>query len=55
MSHLICGGVYDWSTGLIHRNGGYFDPLLGIWLALAPLSVVQSWRRRKKGGHPWVK
>jgi hypothetical protein len=55
VSHLICGGVYDWSTGLIHRNGRYFDPMLGIWLALAPLVVVQSWRgrKRKRGGMPW--
>ena len=25
VSHLICGGVYDWSTGLIYRGGRYFD------------------------------
>jgi hypothetical protein len=24
VSHLICGGVYDWSTGLIYRGGRYF-------------------------------
>ena len=48
VSHLICGGVYDWSTGLIHRDGRYFDPMLGIWLALAPLVVVQSWRGRRR-------
>jgi YD repeat-containing protein len=55
VSHLICGGVYDWSTGLIFRGGRYFDPTLGIWLALAPLVVVQSWRGRKKKrrGMPW--
>jgi hypothetical protein len=55
VSHLICGGVYDWSTGLVHRDGRYFDPMLGIWLALAPLVVVQSWRgrKRKRGGMPW--
>ncbi|MFP4396243.1 MAG: hypothetical protein ACLFTI_13380, partial [Anaerolineales bacterium] len=28
VSHLICGGVYDWSTGLIYRGGRYFDPHL---------------------------
>jgi YD repeat-containing protein len=50
VSHLICGGVYDWSTGLIYRGGRYFDPSLGIWLALAPLAVVQSWRRKKRRG-----
>jgi len=55
VSHLVCGGVYDWSTGLIYRDGRYFDPLLGIWLALAPLVVVQSWRGRKqkRRGAPW--
>ena len=38
VSHLVCGGVYDWSTGLIYRGGRYFDPNLGIWLALMPLA-----------------
>ncbi len=47
VSHLICGGVYDWSTGLIYRGGRYFDPNLGIWLALMPLMVAQGWRKRK--------
>ena len=47
VSHLVCGGVYDWSTGLIYRGGRYFDPMLGIWLALMPLMVVQGWRKRK--------
>jgi hypothetical protein len=47
-SHLICGGVYDWSTGLIFKGGRYFDPSLGIWLALVPLVVIQSWRGCKK-------
>jgi hypothetical protein len=54
VNHLVCGGVYDSSTGLIYRDGRYFDPLLGIWLALMPLIVVQSWKRRKKGrGWSW--
>jgi hypothetical protein len=55
VSHLVCGGVYDWSTGLIYKDNNYFDPLLGIWLALAPLVVVQSWRGRKRKGRgfPW--
>ncbi len=47
VSHLICGGVYDGSTGLIYRGGRYFDPNLGIWLALMPLMVAQGWRKRK--------
>jgi len=56
VSHLVCGGVYDWSTGLIYRGGRYFDPTLGLWLALAPLVVVQSWRgwRGKRPRFPWV-
>ena len=55
VSHLVCGGVYDWSTGLIYEDGRYFDPMLGIWLALAPLVVVQWWRgrKRKRRGFPW--
>jgi YD repeat-containing protein len=48
VSHLVCGGVYDWSTGLVYKDGRYFDPMLGIWLALTPLVVVQSWRRRRE-------
>ena len=55
VSHLVCGGVYDWSTGLIYKGGRYFDPSLGIWLVLTPLMVVQSWRRRRRRrqGVPW--
>lgn len=36
VSHLVCGGVYDWSTGLIYKDGRYFDPMLGIWLTMLP-------------------
>jgi YD repeat-containing protein len=50
VTHLVCGGVCDWSTGLIYRGGRYFDPALGIWLALGPLVVVQGWRERKRKG-----
>jgi len=55
VSHLVCGGVYDWSTGLIYKGGRYFDPMLGIWLALVPLIVIQSWRgcKKKRRGFPW--
>jgi len=53
VSHLVCGGVYDGSTGLIYRDGHYFDPNLGIWLALMPLLVVQGWRKRKER-RQWV-
>ncbi len=56
VSHLICGGVYDWSTGLLYKGGRYFDPSLGIWLVLLPLAVIQTWpgRKKRKGGYPWV-
>ncbi len=55
VSHLICSGVYDRSTGLIYQNGRYFDPSLGIWLALTPLMVIQAWKKRRRGGYPaWV-
>ncbi len=55
VSHLICGGVYDWSTGLVYRDGRYFDPVLGIWLALMPLLVFQAWKgRRGRRGMPWL-
>jgi len=32
VSHLVCGGVYDQSTGLLYKGGRYFDPMLGIWI-----------------------
>jgi len=56
VSHLVCGGVYDGSTGLLYQGGRYFDPALGIWLALLPLAVIQAWpgRKKRKGGQPWV-
>jgi hypothetical protein len=51
VSHLICGGVYDWSTGLIYKGGRYFDPNLGIWLMMMPLAVMSLWHgRRRRGG-----
>ena len=56
VTHLICGGVYDWSTGLLYKGGRYFDPTLGIWLALGPLAVIQGWMERKRKGKrrvPW--
>jgi hypothetical protein len=39
VTNLGCGDIYDWSTGLIYKNGRYFDPTLGIWLTLAPFVV----------------
>jgi hypothetical protein len=52
----VCGGVYDWSTGLLYKDRRYFDPVLGIWLVLIPLVVVQSWKKRRKGTRdfPWA-
>ncbi len=56
VSHLVCGGIYDWSTGLLYRGGRYFDPTLSIWLALGVGMVVQGWRekRRKQRGFVWI-
>ncbi len=51
VSHLVCGGVYDQSTGLLYKGGRYFDPSLGIWLALLPLIVVR--RKKKRRGFPF--
>src|SRR5690606_38598413 len=50
VTHLGCtdDAVYDWSTGLIYKNGGYFDPTLGIWLALTPFVVWQTQRPQKR-------
>ncbi len=53
VSHLSCkgDGVYDWSTGLIFKNGKYFDPSLDIWL-IAPVLFIwpaQQYRKRRKG------
>jgi YD repeat-containing protein len=59
VSHLVCGGMYDWSTGLVYKDGRYFDPMLGIWLALAPLVVVQwasscSPKRKERRSGLWT-
>ncbi len=53
VSHLVCSGVYDWSTGLLYKDGRYFDPTLGIWLALMPLLVIQGWGKKAKRRHGW--
>jgi YD repeat-containing protein len=41
-------GVYDWSTGLIFFNGRYFDPTLGIWIALGIALQGRPWDRKRK-------
>ena len=43
VSHLVCGGVYDQSTGLIYKNGRYF--VLRFALDAAQIPVwVSGWR-----------
>lgn len=54
VTNLGCGGIYDFSTGLIFKNGKYFDPNSGIWLTMSGLVIYQGrWlpygRRRKWG------
>ena len=50
VTNLGCGDIYDWSTGLVYKNGRYFDPTLGIWLTLAPYIVWQKYKLGKRGG-----
>jgi len=55
VSHLVCSGVYDWSTGLLYRGGHYFDPSLGIWVTLMPLIISSRQKRRgRKSGTRWA-
>jgi hypothetical protein len=49
VTNLGCGDIYDWSTGLVYKNGRYFDPNLGIWLTLAPFVVWQKYKLGKRG------
>jgi YD repeat-containing protein len=53
VSHLVCEGVYDWSTGLIYKDGRYFDPILGIWLLVGGLVFFQNRPSRKKKHTKW--
>ncbi len=46
-------GMYDWSTGLIFLGGRYFDPSLGIWIALGPLIVLQAKPGSRKKSRGW--
>jgi hypothetical protein len=45
VTYLDCGNgaIYDWSTGLIFKNGGYFDPAIGIWLIISAVMAWQVW------------
>lgn len=44
VTNLDCGGnaTYDFSTGLIFKNGNYFDPNTGIWITLGGMFVWQA-------------
>jgi hypothetical protein len=46
VTHLGCEGntTYDFSTGLIFKNGRYFDPNTGIWITLSGMVVWNSWQ-----------
>lgn len=45
VTHLGCEGntTYDFSTGLIFKNGRYFDPNTGIWITLSGMVIYQAW------------
>ncbi|MCP4413268.1 MAG: hypothetical protein GY808_11970, partial [Gammaproteobacteria bacterium] len=46
VTNLDCGNnaTYDWSTGLIFKNGNYFDPRTGVWLVGGGLVIWNSWQ-----------
>jgi GH24 family phage-related lysozyme (muramidase) len=48
VTHLGCDGntTYDFSTGLIFKNGRYFDPNTGIWITLSGMVVWNEWQTR---------
>jgi hypothetical protein len=52
VTYLDCGtgGIYDWSTGLIFKNGRFFDPTVGIWTTLSGVVVYHhaGWARGRK-------
>jgi len=56
VTNLDCGGstIYDFSTGLIFKNGSYFDPNTGIWLTMSGVVVYQTgwmpYNRKQKWG-----
>lgn len=62
VTHLGCDGntTYDFSTGLIFKNGNYFDPNTGIWLTMGGLVVWNgrqtrpSNRRQRKRSRKWL-
>jgi hypothetical protein len=49
VTNLGCGDIYDWSTGLVYKDGRYFDPTLGIWLTILPLMLLWgAWQPLKQ-------
>ncbi|MCP4356833.1 MAG: M23 family metallopeptidase, partial [Chloroflexi bacterium] len=55
VTNLGCGngGVYDWSTGLIFRNGRYFDPNTGIWITMGAMVTWQIWPKENRQQRRW--
>ncbi len=62
VTHLDCGegAVYDWSTGLIFKNGGYFDPNTGIWITMSRMVIWNGRqpypqnRRQRRQSKKWM-
>jgi pimeloyl-ACP methyl ester carboxylesterase len=50
VTNLGCGDIYDWSTGLVYKDGRYFDPNLGIWTTLTPYLIWQAYKPKKQRG-----
>ena len=57
VTNLDCGsgGIYDWSTGLIFKNGRYFDPNTGIWITMGMVVTWQLWPKENRRQRRWRK
>ena len=55
VTNLDCGGIYDWSTGLIFRRGRYFDPNTGIWITLDGAVLWQKTPRLNRAQRRWLR
>ncbi|MCC6608015.1 MAG: hypothetical protein IT327_32715 [Anaerolineae bacterium] len=57
VTNLACGngGIYDWSTGLIFKNGRYFDPNTGIWITMGAMVTWQIWPQENRRQRRWRK
>jgi hypothetical protein len=55
VTRLDCGdnAIYDWSTGLIFRNGRYFDPNTGIWITMGAAVTWQLWPQENRRLRRW--